>query len=122
MLATLIIGVIGVAMQQIFLRWNQGQDLRQALITIALSVILADQMLAYFGGISKDISAPSAWPTSIALPGDVRFGFFRGVIVLAAALADRARAVPDHQAHPLRQDRARRRRRPRHGRLRSAST
>ncbi len=78
-LATLIIGVIGVAMQQIFLRWNQGQDLRQALITIALSVILADQMLAYFGGISKDISAPSAWPTSIVLPGDVRFGFFRGV-------------------------------------------
>ena len=85
-LATLIIGVIGVALQQIFLRWNQGQDLRQALITIALSVILADQMLAYWGGISKDISAPSNWPTSIVLPGDVRFGFFRGVVVLAAAV------------------------------------
>ena len=85
-LATLIIGVIGVALQQIFLRWNQGQDLRQALITIALSVILADQMLAYWGGISKDISAPSSWPTSITLPGDVRFGFFRGVVVLAAAV------------------------------------
>lgn len=85
-LATLIIGVIGVALQQIFLRWNQGQDLRQALITIALSVIIADQMLAYWGGISKDIAAPSSWPTSITLPGDVRFGFFRGVVVLAAAL------------------------------------
>src|SRR5687768_1630392 len=85
-IATVIIGVIGVCMQQIFLRWNQGQDLRQALITIALSVIFADQMLAAFGGISKDISAPSAWPTSILLPGDVRFGFFRGVIVLGSAL------------------------------------
>jgi branched-chain amino acid transport system permease protein len=85
-IATVIIGVIGVCIQQIFLRWNQGQDLRQALITIALSVILADQMLAAFGGISKDISAPSAWPTSILLPGDVRFGFFRGVIVLGSAL------------------------------------
>jgi branched-chain amino acid transport system permease protein len=85
-LATLAIGVIGVAMQQIFLRWNQGQDLRQALITIALSVILADQMLAAFGGISKDITAPSSWPTSVLLPGDVRFGFFRGVIVLGSAL------------------------------------
>jgi branched-chain amino acid transport system permease protein len=84
--ATLVIGVLGVLMQQVFLRWNQGQDLRQALITIALSVILADQMLAYFGGISKDISAPSSWPTSITLPGEVRFGFFRGVVVLAAAL------------------------------------
>ena len=86
LLATLAIGLIGVAMQQVFLRWNQGQDLRQALITIALSVIIADQMLAEFGGISKDIAAPSSWPTSINLPGDVRFGFFRGVVVLGAAL------------------------------------
>jgi len=86
LLATAIIGVIGVVIQQVFLRWNQGQDLRQALITIALSVIFADQMLAAFGGISKDIKAPSAWPESIALPGDVRFGFFRGVVVLGAAV------------------------------------
>jgi branched-chain amino acid transport system permease protein len=85
-LATLIIGVLGVIMQQVFLRWNQGQDLRQALITIALSVIFADQMLAAFGGISKDIKTPTDWPESIALPGDVRFGFFRGVIVLGAAI------------------------------------
>jgi branched-chain amino acid transport system permease protein len=85
-LATIAIGFVGVAMQQIFLRWNQGQDLRQALITIALSVIFADQMLAAFGGISKDIAAPTAWPTSVLLPGDVRFGFFRGVVVLGSAL------------------------------------
>jgi branched-chain amino acid transport system permease protein len=85
-LATIAIGFVGVAMQQIFLRWNQGQDLRQALITIALSVIFADQMLAAFGGISKDVAAPTAWPTSVLLPGDVRFGFFRGVIVLGSAL------------------------------------
>jgi branched-chain amino acid transport system permease protein len=86
LLATAIIGVVGVVIQQVFLRWNQGQDLRQALITIALSVIFADQMLAAFGGISKDIKTPSAWPDSIVLPGDVRFGFFRGVVVLGAAL------------------------------------
>jgi branched-chain amino acid transport system permease protein len=86
LLATAIIGVIGVLIQQVFLRWNQGQDLRQALITIALSVIFADQMLAAYGGISKDIKTPSDWPTSITLPGDVRFGFFRGVVVLGAAL------------------------------------
>src|SRR5919106_1439579 len=85
-LAILIIGLIGVLIQQVFLRWNQGQDLRQALITIALSVIFADQMLAAFGGISKDIKTPTDWPESIALPGDVRFGFFRGVIVLGSAL------------------------------------
>jgi len=43
--ATLAIAALGLAMQQIFLRWNQGQELRQALITIAISIILADQML-----------------------------------------------------------------------------
>jgi branched-chain amino acid transport system permease protein len=84
-LATAIIGVIGVLMQQVFLRWNQGQDLRQALITIALSVIFADQMLAAFGGISKDIKTPTDWPDSINV-FDVRFGFFRGVVVLGSAL------------------------------------
>jgi branched-chain amino acid transport system permease protein len=86
LLATAIIGVVGVLIQQLFLRWNQGQDLRQALITIALSVIFADQMLAAFGGLSKDIKTPTDWPNSINLPGDIRFGFFRGVVVLGAAL------------------------------------
>jgi branched-chain amino acid transport system permease protein len=86
LLATLAIGAIGVLLQQVFLRWNQGQDLRQALITIALSVIFADQMLAEFGGISQNIAAPASFPTSVSLFGDVRFGFFRGVIVLGSAL------------------------------------
>ena len=35
LMSVLIIGVIGILLQQLFLRWNQGQDLRQALITIA---------------------------------------------------------------------------------------
>jgi len=59
--AGLSIGLIGLLVQQVFLRWNQGQDLRQALITIAISVILADLMLSWFGGIAEDI----AWPGAI---------------------------------------------------------
>jgi branched-chain amino acid transport system permease protein len=84
-LASLVIGVVGVLIQQLFLRWNQGEDLRQALITIALSVILADQMLAEFGGIAKDIKTPAAWPESVTILG-VQYGFFRLVIVTGAAL------------------------------------
>ena len=42
------IAVVGLVMQQTMLRWNQGQDLRQALITIAVAIILADQMLAHW--------------------------------------------------------------------------
>jgi branched-chain amino acid transport system permease protein len=86
LMSVLIIGAIGVAMQQLFLRWNQGQDLRQALITIAISVVAADQMLAAYGGIAKDIKAPSLFPESVSL-GSVHVGFFRLVIVVGSALA-----------------------------------
>jgi branched-chain amino acid transport system permease protein len=55
---TAVVAASGLVMQQLFLRWTQGQDLRQALITIAISIILADQMLAHFGGVAEDI----AWP------------------------------------------------------------
>jgi branched-chain amino acid transport system permease protein len=42
------IAVVGLFVQQLLLRWNQGQDLRQALITIAVSLIAADQIIAHF--------------------------------------------------------------------------
>jgi branched-chain amino acid transport system permease protein len=42
------IAFVGLFVQQAFLRWNQGQELRQALITIAISVIVADQIIAHF--------------------------------------------------------------------------
>jgi branched-chain amino acid transport system permease protein len=42
------IAVVGLVTQQGLLRWNQGQELRQALITIAISVIVADQIIAHF--------------------------------------------------------------------------
>jgi branched-chain amino acid transport system permease protein len=48
LIAMACIGVFGLAVQQLLLRWNQGQDLRQALITIAVSVIVADQVIAHF--------------------------------------------------------------------------
>ena len=85
LMSVLIIGILGVAIQQLFLRWNQGQDLRQALITIAISVIAADQMLAAYGGIAKDIKAPSSFPESISV-SSVHVGFFRLVIVVGSAL------------------------------------
>lgn len=58
-LAMLVSGVVGLVMHQLFLRWNQGQDLRQALITIAASLILADQMLARFGAQPTAIVPPA---------------------------------------------------------------
>jgi branched-chain amino acid transport system permease protein len=48
LVAMACIAVVGLVVQQLLLRWNQGQDLRQALITIAISVIIADQIIAHF--------------------------------------------------------------------------
>ena len=83
--ACLGVAVIGLVMQQIFLRWNQGQDLRQALITIAISIIIADQVLANFGGIAENLAAPDAFPDSLALPVyDISYPFFRIFVLLVA--------------------------------------
>jgi branched-chain amino acid transport system permease protein len=60
LVASSIVAVLGVAMQQLFLRWNQGQDLRQAIITVAVTVILADQMLLQFGGLAQRMVWPGA--------------------------------------------------------------
>jgi len=48
LVAAAIVAAVGLVVQQLLLRWNQGQDLRQALLTIAVSVIVADQVIAHF--------------------------------------------------------------------------
>ena len=60
---------VGLIVQQVFLRWNQGQELRQALITIALSVIIADQVIAHFNeGIASTVTWPGWSERLIELP------------------------------------------------------
>ena len=81
------VAVVGLVMQQVLLRWNQGQDLRQALITIAVSVIAADQMLDHFGGIAKDIAYPPELDRFVNLRiAAVQYSAFR-LFILGLALA-----------------------------------
>jgi branched-chain amino acid transport system permease protein len=81
--AVAIVAGIGLLMQQLLLRWNQGQDLRQALITIAVSIILADQMLAHFGGVAEDISWPGAFDKFLDLQVyDIQYTLTRVVILI----------------------------------------
>jgi branched-chain amino acid transport system permease protein len=56
--APLIIGAIGVILQQGLLRRIQGQDLREAMVTIGVSIVVADLLLAYYGGQSREFSPP----------------------------------------------------------------
>src|SRR3954468_7253264 len=80
-------GLVGLVMHQLFLRWNQGQDLRQALITIAVSLILADQMLAHFGGTPTAIVPPDFLATPVKLGVyDLAYPAFRLAMLVAAIL------------------------------------
>jgi branched-chain amino acid transport system permease protein len=78
-------GLVGLVVHQLFLRWNQGQDLRQALITIAVSLILADQMLAHFGATPTAIAPPEwlAQPLSLGVY-DLAYPRFRIAMLVAA--------------------------------------
>jgi branched-chain amino acid transport system permease protein len=83
-IAMLGIAAIGVLTQQAFLRWNQGQDLRQALITIAISIILADQMLGFFGGVAKDLK----WPPQLDFQVNLGINYpFTRIFILLCAIA-----------------------------------
>ena len=85
--ATIVIAAFGLVIQQVFLRWTQGQELRQALITIAISIILADQMLGHFGGIAEDISWPGTFDTFVNLHvAGVQYTMTR-LIILGIAVA-----------------------------------
>jgi branched-chain amino acid transport system permease protein len=70
LVSTIGVGLAGLVMHTLFLRWNQGQELRQALITIALAFIFGDQMLAYFGGAQHYVRPPGL------LDGNADFGIY----------------------------------------------
>jgi len=57
-IAFLLVGALGVLMQIFVFRRMEGQDLRQTLVTIGISIVLADLMLWVFGGDFYNISPP----------------------------------------------------------------
>ncbi len=80
--APLIIAVVGIILQQGLLRRIQGQDLREAIVTIGVSIVVADLLLAYYGGQSYEFSPPSVinGSTDLVLTG-VIYPTFRLFVV-----------------------------------------
>ncbi len=60
--------VFGAVVQKLLLGWMQGQELRQALVTIGLSIVVADQLLAIYGGTPRQFFAPDAIFGSTRVP------------------------------------------------------
>jgi branched-chain amino acid transport system permease protein len=52
--------VVGLVMQVTIFRWMQGDDLRQTMVTIGLSIVIADLLLWIFGAQVHQLSPPEA--------------------------------------------------------------
>jgi branched-chain amino acid transport system permease protein len=64
----IIVGGIGLLMQHFIFSKIEGQDLRQTLVSIGLSIILADLMLWWWGAQSYSIDAPDFLSGPMQLP------------------------------------------------------
>jgi branched-chain amino acid transport system permease protein len=66
--AFIVSAALGVVLQVVVFRRMEGQDLRQTLVTIGISIVLADLMLWWFGGNSYQIQTPTWLRGPIELP------------------------------------------------------
>ncbi len=73
--------LVGVAMHYLVLDRYQGQDLRQALVTIGLSIIAADLLLARYGGLSYQFEIPELLYGSVPLPVVGGYPIFRLTLI-----------------------------------------
>jgi branched-chain amino acid transport system permease protein len=66
--AFLGVALLGVVLQIVVFRRMEGQDLRQTMVTIGLSIVFADLMLWVFGGDFYQIQTPGWLVGPIELP------------------------------------------------------
>lgn len=76
--------VAGLLMQLLIFRHMQGQDLRQTMVTIGLSIVLADLMLWGFGPEIYTFDPPSWMFGSTRLPVVEAFATYRLILVVVA--------------------------------------
>jgi branched-chain amino acid transport system permease protein len=78
--------LFGLILQVFMFRYMQGQDLRQTMATIAISILLADIMLWIFGGEIYQFDPPRWIIGSTALPLVGKFPTYR-LLLLGASVA-----------------------------------
>ncbi|MGL4243382.1 MAG: branched-chain amino acid ABC transporter permease [Beijerinckiaceae bacterium] len=64
----IVVGCIGLLMQYFIFSKIEGQDLRQTLVSIGMSIILADLMLWYWGAASYSVDTPDVLSNPMTLP------------------------------------------------------
>lgn len=66
--AFIIVGFVGVLMQYFIFRRMEGEDLRQTLVSIGLSIVVADLLLWAWGGDFYQILAPDMLSGPVVIP------------------------------------------------------
>ena len=79
-------GLVGLLMQLLVFRHMQGQDLRQTLVTIGLSIVMADLMLWAFGAQIYQFDPPELIMGAMKLPIVKAFPTYRLFILLIAII------------------------------------
>lgn len=93
--AFIVVGAMGVLLQVLVFRRMEGEDLRQTLVTIGISIVVADLMLWVWGGDFYQILTPDWLSGPVVLPimtavksnGDVvflKYPIVRLVILIAS--------------------------------------
>lgn len=96
--AFIVVGLVGVVLQYVVFRRMEGEDLRQTLVTIGISIVAADLMLWIWGGDFYQLLTPEWLSGPIELPfitgvkrssGELiflKYPFVRLVILVAAII------------------------------------
>jgi len=83
----LSLGVTGTLIYVLLLRKFQYEELRVALITLGVSLVLAQAMLAIFGGEYYQTNIPDSLQFTIPVPGlGLSYPFFRIFVLLLAVI------------------------------------
>ena len=85
LVAMLVVGVVGVAVERLFLRRFAGQPLAQMMMTMGFALLFRDLSFVIWGGDPFTLAYPSLLRGSVAA-GDVVFPRYRLFVIAVAAL------------------------------------
>ncbi len=81
----LVAGVAGLLLQAALFGWMQGQDLRQALVAIGVSIVIGDLLLAQWGGTTYQLALPETLRGFLPIPVVHRYALGRLALIGGAA-------------------------------------
>ncbi len=84
--AAVAVGTLGLLIHQVLIRRFQDDDMRVALVTLGVSLIGTDLMLAVFGGTATQVAVPRELQIAVPLPGLGDYPLIR-LVILAIAVA-----------------------------------